>query len=114
MVRKSSIAPVLSNLVIFLLIAAAGGWAQTPPDVPRVLILATGGTIAGEQGEPGTLGGYEIRKPIAEIVAQVPEIKKYAQVETEQFSNIPSAMMTPEQWLLLARRINTAFDKSRD
>jgi L-asparaginase len=75
------------------------------------LVLATGGTIAGEQGEPGTLGGYEIRKPIAEIVGGVPEIKRYAQVETEQFSNIPSAMMTPEQWLMLARRINTAFEK---
>ena len=80
-------------------------------EIPRVLVIATGGTIAGEQGEPGTLGGYEIRKPIAEIVAQVPEIKRFAQVETEQFSNIPSAQMTPDQWLLLARRINTVFEK---
>src|SRR5262245_51550770 len=84
---------------------------QSQSDLPRVVVLATGGTIAGEQGEPGTLGNYEIRKPIAEIVAQVPELKKYAQVETEQFSNIPSAMMTPDQWLLLAKRINTIFDK---
>lgn len=86
--------------------------AQT--EQPHVLVIATGGTIAGEQGEPGTLGGYEIKKPIAEIVAQVPEIKRYAQVETEQFSNIPSAQMTPEQWLLLSRRINTVFEKRPD
>src|SRR5207237_9520447 len=26
-------------------------------------------------------------------------------------SNIPSAQMTPEQWLLLSRRINLMFDK---
>jgi len=114
MVRKCSIPPLLSNLVIFVLVAAAGGWAQTEPDLPHVLILATGGTIAGEQGEPGTLGGYEIRKPIAEIVAQVPELKKYAQVETEQFSNIASAVITPEQWLQLSRRINAIFDKRSD
>jgi L-asparaginase len=44
-------------------------------------------------------------------VAQVPELKRYAQVETEQFSNIPSALMTPEQWLLLSRKINTVFEK---
>jgi L-asparaginase len=81
------------------------------PEMPHVLVIATGGTIAGEQGEPGTLGGYEIRKPISEIVAQVPEIKRFAQVETEQFSNIPSAQMTPDQWLLLARRINLVFEK---
>jgi L-asparaginase len=80
-------------------------------DLPHVVVIATGGTIAGEQGEPGTLGGYEIRRPISEIVAQVPEIKRYAQVDTEQFANIPSAQMTPEQWLLLSRRINSIFEK---
>jgi L-asparaginase len=95
----------------FIVLFAIRAGAQIQSDLPHVLVLATGGTIAGEQGEPGTLGGYEIRKPIAEIVGEVPEIKRYAQVETEQFSNIPSAMITPEQWLLLARRINTAFEK---
>ena len=105
MLKKSFI----SAWFIFLFVIRAG--AQIQSDLPHVLVLATGGTIAGEQGEPGTLGGYEIRKPIAEIVRDVPEIKRYAQVETEQFSNIPSAMMTPEQWLMLARRINTAFEK---
>lgn len=104
-VRSS--APVL--LVCLLLSVSISQGAQS--DLPHVLVLATGGTIAGEQGEPGTLGGYEIRRPIAEIVAQVPEIKRYAQVETEQFANIPSAQMTPEQWLQLAHRINTIVEK---
>jgi L-asparaginase len=85
--------------------------APAPSDLPHVLIIATGGTIAGEQGEPGTLGGYEIRRPIGEIVAGVPELKRYAQVETEQFANIPSAYMTPDQWLQLARRINATLEK---
>src|SRR5215472_17379317 len=100
-------APAL--LACLLISVSSSQGAQS--DLPHVLVLATGGTIAGEQGEPGTLGGYEIRRPIAEIVAQVPEIKRFAQVETEQFSNIPSAQMTPEQWLLLARRINNTFEK---
>jgi L-asparaginase type II len=85
--------------------------AQTPAELPRVLIIATGGTIAGEQGEPGTLGGYDIRKPIADIVAEVPEIKRYARVESVQFSNVPSSYITPNQWLQLARNINSAFEK---
>src|SRR5262245_17204360 len=84
---------------------------QNQQELPRVLVLATGGTIAGEQGEPGTLGGYEIRKPVGEIVAQVPELKRYAQVETEQFLNIPSSLITPDQWVLLARRINSILEK---
>src|SRR6516164_3396983 len=100
----------LIGIAILSFIASARLYAAQS-DLPHVMVIATGGTIAGEQGEPGTLGGYEIRKPIAEIVAQVPEIKRYAQVETEQFSNIPSAQVTPDQWLLLARRINTVFEK---
>src|SRR5215831_5438577 len=108
MLTKTSIRTV--GLALFISLASIAH-ATSQSDLPHVLVLATGGTIAGEQGEPGTLGGYEIRKPIAEIVAQVPEIKRYAQVETEQFSNIPSAQITPEQWLLLARRINLVFEK---
>jgi L-asparaginase len=101
---------ILSRTICLVLLVCVRVYAAQS-ELPHILVLATGGTIAGEQGEPGTLGGYEIRKPIAEIVAQVPEIKRFAQVETEQFSNIPSAQMTPDQWLLLARRINTVFEK---
>src|SRR5436190_1070314 len=82
MLKKPPIS-LLSLLVLLISTSAAvAGQVQTPSDLPRVLVIATGGTIAGEQGEPGTLGGYEIRKPVAEIVAQVPELKRYAQVET--------------------------------
>jgi L-asparaginase type II len=102
------------GLIIIHLSAMAAVQAQSQPDLPHILVIATGGTIAGEQGEPGTLGGYEIRKPVSEILAQVPEVKRYAQVETEQFSNIPSAYITPDQWLQLARRINAVFEKRSD
>jgi L-asparaginase type II len=108
MLRRSLIAALLLGFII-----ADVSASRPQSDLPRVLVIATGGTIAGE-GEPGTLGSYEIRRPIAEIVAQVPELKKYAQVETEQFSNIPSALMTPDHWLELSRRINTVFDKRQD
>jgi L-asparaginase len=108
MLAKNLIRTVCLGFVVSVQLYAAQS------DLPHVMIIATGGTIAGEQGEPGTLGGYEIRKPIAEIVAQVPEIKRYAQVETDQFSNIPSAQMTPDQWLLLSRRVNLVFEKRPD
>ncbi len=111
MLRKT-FKTTLAVLSIHFILLNASAWAQS--DLPKVLVIATGGTIAGEQGEPGTLGGYEIRKPISEIISQVPELKRYAQVETEQFSNIPSAFMTPDQWLQLARRVNTVFDKRPD
>src|SRR5262245_62088206 len=108
MLTKTSIRTV--GLALFISLASIAH-ATSQSDLPHVLVIATGGTIAGEQGEPGTLAGYEIRKPIAEIVAEIPELKKYAQVETEQFANIPSSIITPDLWLLLSRRINTILDK---
>src|SRR5262245_66439319 len=104
MLKRPSIAGLLTVVLSITASAAIQATGQAQSELPHVLVIATGGTIAGEQGEPGTLGGYEIKRPISELVSQVPEIKRYAQVETEQFSNIPSAQMTPEQWLLLARR----------
>src|SRR5437773_10990479 len=97
MLKRLSISVLLLGISLILGSIPNGGRAQTPLELPRVLIIATGGTIAGEQGEPGTLGGYDIRKPIGEIVAEVPEIRRYAQVETTQFANIPSAYITPDQ-----------------
>jgi L-asparaginase type II len=102
--RKSTIAG--------LLLAVSLATAQS--ELPRVLVIATGGTIAGEQGEPGTLGGYDIKKTVNELVALVPEVKKYAQIETEQFSNVSSPNITPDHWLQLARRINAVFEKRTD
>src|SRR2546428_11779477 len=111
MLKRLTIFMLILSLIVINGSATTLAGAQTQPDLPRVLIIATGGTIAGEQGEPGTLGGYDIRKPISEIVAEVPEIRRYAQVETTQFANIPSAYITPDQWLQLARNVNSVFEK---
>ena len=88
--------------------------AAAQEDLPRVLVIATGGTIAGEQREPGTLGGYEIKKTVNEVLDLVPEAKKHAQVEMEQFANLPSPSISPEHWLNLARRINSVLGERAD
>ena len=84
------------------------------PVLPKILVIATGGTIAGEQREPGTLAGYEIKKSASELLDLVPEAKKYAELEAEQFLNIPSPNITPEHWLQLAQRINDLFRDQPD
>ena len=88
--------------------------AQDKAALPKVRVVATGGTIAGEQQQPGTLGSYEIKKSVNEIVSLIPNVQRYAQVETEQFSNIPSPTITPDHWLKLAQRINTIFNERPD
>src|SRR5439155_659068 len=110
---------VLPSLLVSVLIASARVTVRGVPLGTVSMVRARGagvgadgvGAAAGAQREPGTLGGYDIRKPISEIVAEVPEIRRYAQVETTQFANIPSAYITPDQWLQLARNVNSVFEK---
>lgn len=98
----------VAPLLVLLVVTGAALSAQEP--LPGVLVLGTGGTIAGEQEEPGTLDRYEITRTANEIVASIPVVERYARVETEQFANIPSPTITPDDWLRLARRINQLFE----
>jgi len=100
-------------IVLWALVAAAAA-AQDQRPLPKVRVVATGGTIAGEQREPGTLGSYEIKKSVNDIVSLIPNVQRYAEVETEQFSNLPSPSITPAHWLRLAQRINTIFSERPD
>jgi L-asparaginase len=85
------------------------------PALPRVVVLSTGGTIAGRgnstmsmaEYKAGELGGEE-------LVAAVPELKQYARVSVEQVSNIGSSNMTIALWRTLADRINTLFTADAD
>ena len=82
---------------------------------PKVLVVATGGTIAGVQDAPGTLGGYRAGTLTAEqVLASVPELAKHAQMEAEQFSNVASPLITPEQWVALSKRINAVLRDRTD
>lgn len=82
---------------------------------PKVLLIATGGTIAGVQNAPGTLGGYRAGALSAEqVLASVPELARFATVESEQFSNVASTEITTAQWVALSKRINTVLRERAD
>ena len=67
-------------------------------DLPRVRLVATGGTIATRPG--GT------RLSAEELLQSVPDLRRYVRPESEQFSNVASTALALEQWVRLARRIN--------
>ena len=80
-----------------------------------MLVIATGGTIAGVQDAPGTLGGYRAGTlPAEQIIASVPELSRYAVIESEQFSNVASTAITPAQWLALSKRIETVLRERKE
>jgi len=103
--------PVLLLLFVALP-AAAQPQPVASPALPTVRVIATGGTIAGVQDAPGTLGAYRAgTRSVSEIVQSVPELTRYAQIETEQFSNVASTEIMPSQWVGLSRRINELLQR---
>ncbi|TDR82750.1 type II asparaginase [Paludibacterium purpuratum] len=76
-------------------------------DLPHVVILATGGTIAGTGATSTTTVGYTAAKlGVDKMIESVPELQKVAEVRGEQVAQIASESMTNEVWLKLAKRIN--------
>ncbi|MGZ5786065.1 MAG: type II asparaginase [Ramlibacter sp.] len=76
--------------------------------LPHVVILATGGTIAGTGATSTTTVGYTAAKVgVDALIKAVPELSKVANVSGEQVFQIASESMTNEHWLTLAKRINT-------
>ncbi|HPG62114.1 MAG TPA: asparaginase [Casimicrobium sp.] len=81
---------------------------------PRILILATGGTIAGAATSSASISSYTSAVTgIDQIVAAVPDIKRVADVTGEQVLQIGSESFNNERLLLLARRVSAAV-KSDD
>jgi L-asparaginase len=73
---------------------------------PNVMILATGGTIAGA-ASTGTQAGYTSGAvTIDAMIAAVPGIRDLANIKGEQVSNVGSQDMTFDIMLKLAKRIN--------
>lgn len=74
---------------------------------PNVMILATGGTIAGNAAEGTATTGYKAGALGIDVLLEaVPAIRDYAQVNGEQIAALDSKDMSDEVWLKLARRAN--------
>ena len=81
-------------------------------ELPLVVVLSTGGTIAGRGSSTTSLSEYKAGSILgSELVDAVPEIKSYAQVRVEQIANIGSTNMNTAIWLKLAARINAIFSE---
>jgi L-asparaginase len=93
-----------SLLTLFMIASVQCAMAQAKK--PNVVILATGGTIAGAAAT-GTQAGYTSGAvTIDAMIAAVPGIKDLASIKGEQISNVGSQDMSFDIMLKLAKRIN--------
>lgn len=89
-------------LVICGLLAAVPAFA----DKPNVVILATGGTIAGAGADVAKSATYQAAKvPVDQLIAGIPTLANVAQVRGEQVFQIASESFTNEQLLTLGKRV---------
>src|SRR3954469_17586637 len=102
---------VRSLACLVVLLAVVCGLCLAQGAKPNVVILATGGTIAGAAAT-GTQAGYTSGAvTIDAMLAAVPGIKDLANIKGEQISNVGSQDMSFEIMLTLAKRINELLAK---
>ncbi len=91
----------MRKLILLLLVFVASLIAK-----PNIVILATGGTIAGSAAD-STNAQYDAGQLGVDILIKaVPEIQDIANIKGEQVANISSNNMTNEIWLKLTKRVN--------
>ena len=79
-----------------------------PPALPRIALVATGGTIAGAGSAPADAASAAYRAAVVgadALVAQLPALARLAQLQVEQLMQIDSADFTDQRLLELARRV---------
>ena len=99
--------------VPMLAIGSSIALSQTPaparssaPALPNIVVLATGGTIAGAASSDVQAGYTSAQVGVEQLLAAVPQAKKIANLRGEQIANIGSQDMNDSVWIKLATRVN--------
>ncbi|HEY7515931.1 MAG TPA: type II asparaginase [Vicinamibacteria bacterium] len=77
--------------------------------MPRVRILATGGTIAGKAASEVDEGYSSGGLPVDALLRALPDLERLADVKGEQIAQIGSQDMNDALWLRLAARVSALF-----
>ena len=106
--------PTASRWLAGLLLSAASAVAMAQAAKPNVVVLATGGTIAGAGASAANSATYAAAKvPVDKLLAGLPELANVAKVSGEQVFQIASESFTNEHLLRLGQRVS-ALAKQTD
>lgn len=97
-----------------LTLSALAALAHAQATKPHVVVLATGGTIAGAGASAANSATYAAAKvPVDKLLAGLPELNTVARVTGEQVFQIASESFNNEHLLQLGRRVS-ALSKQAD
>jgi L-asparaginase len=94
-----------ATLTAFLLVIPFLNVSAANDALPTVVVLATGGTIAGAGASDVAAGYTSARVAVDTLIASVPDAAKLARLRGEQVASIGSQDMSDTVWLTLARRV---------
>ncbi|HVM97479.1 MAG TPA: type II asparaginase [Candidatus Acidoferrales bacterium] len=97
-----------------VVIIAVALFASAALAKPKIVILATGGTIAGAQASSAEVGYKSGSFSVDDLIKAVPQLKDVADISGEQVANIGSQTMNHEVWLKLAKRVNEVLAGDAD
>ena len=78
--------------------------------LPRIALLATGGTIAGAQAQANAAGYKPGAWSVEQLIDAVPGLDGVARIQAEQVANIGSQNMSHAVWAALAKRVAALAD----
>jgi L-asparaginase len=88
--------------------SSSGTPAAGAPGLPRIAVLATGGTIAGSAADAANTSGYQAGVVgVDRLLEAVPALSGVAQIQPEQIASVDSKDMSLALWTTLAQRVNT-------
>jgi L-asparaginase len=96
-------------LTLTLAVALAGSGLAKADTLPRIKVLATGGTIAGAQASATDYGYKSGAYDVNSLLGAVPNLDKLALISGEQVASIGSQDMNDAVWLKLAKRVNESL-----
>ena len=100
-------------LLLLLPTALQAKEVETQQKLANVVILATGGTIAGAGAGAANSATYQAAKVgIEQLIAGVPELSQLANVRGEQVMQIASESITNDNLLQLGRRVAELADSN--
>ncbi|OLF55307.1 asparaginase [Pseudomonas chlororaphis] len=98
-------------LLLLLPTALQAKEVETKQKLANVVVLATGGTIAGAGASAANSATYQAAKVgIEQLIAGIPELSQVANVRGEQVMQIASESITNENLLQLGRRVAELAD----
>ncbi len=96
----------MPTLGFIALLVAGSAIAAQSPRLPNIRVLATGGTIAGQQASATDYGYKSGAYDVDSLLRAVPNLDTLARIAGEQVANIGSQDMSDAIWLQLAKRVD--------